>query len=143
MSEHQVKIYKYPNAVFQRMSLEASGYDVAATIEVELESFKPTVIPVGVFVAMPRGLELQIRPRSGLSRIGVLAVFGTVDADYRGELGVTLINFNPNKYLISKGQRIAQAVFAEVPIVNLEDVEGRNELGDTERGESGYGSTGA
>ncbi len=139
---HNVKIFKYPGAVFQCMSLEASGYDLASMIDAELEQFKPTVLPVGVFIAMPRGLELQIRPRSGLSRRGGLAVFGTIDADYRGELGVTMINFNPENYIITKGQRIAQAVFAEVPAIRLEEVGGRSELGDTERGEGGYGSTG-
>jgi dUTP pyrophosphatase len=89
---------------------------------------------------VPHGYEMQIRPRSGLSlRQGIVAVFGTIDADYRGEVSVTLVNMSDEMVTIAPGDRIAQAVLAPVVRARLVPVA---ELSETERGEGGFGSTG-
>ena len=122
----------------------SSGMDLAANIDagIDLGPGKSIIVPTGLAVALPRGFEIQIRPRSGLAakkNISVLNTPGTIDADYRGEIKVILINLGDQKFIIEKGLRIAQMVVCPVVKAQLEEV---NELNDTARGEDGFGSTG-
>ncbi|MFB5266623.1 dUTP diphosphatase [Paenibacillus enshidis] len=127
-----------------RMSELASGFDLyaAVTEDVVLEPGKRGLIPTGFALAMPAGLEAQIRPRSGLAYkhgITCLNTPGTIDADYRGEVKVLLINLGEEPFTIVRNERIAQMVFQEVPRVELKQVE---ELSETVRGSGGFGHTG-
>ncbi|MDC3232865.1 dUTP diphosphatase [Pelagibacteraceae bacterium] len=122
----------------------SSGMDLAANIDasIDLGPGKSVIVPTGLAVALPKGFEIQIRPRSGLAakkNISVLNTPGTIDADYRGEIKVILINLGDQKFIIEKGLRIAQMVVCPVVKAQLEEV---NELNDTARGEDGFGSTG-
>ena len=122
----------------------SSGMDLAANIDasIDLGPGKSVIVPTGLAVALPKGFEIQIRPRSGLAakkNISVLNTPGTIDADYRGEIKVILINLGKEKFIIENGERIAQMVVCPVVQANLEEVE---ELSSTERGSSGFGSTG-
>ena len=122
----------------------SSGLDLAANIDIEIE-IKPgetKIIPTGLFVGIPKNFEIQIRPRSGLAaknQISVLNTPGTIDADYRGELKVILINLSDKIFIVEKGLRIAQMVVCPVVRAKLKEVE---TLNDTKRGSGGFGSTG-
>mgnify|MGYP000032124305 FL=1 len=123
----------------------SSGMDLAANIENEIEigPGKTAIIPTGLAVSIPKNFEIQIRPRSGLAaknQISVLNTPGTIDADYRGELKVILINLGKEKFKIEKGLRIAQMVLCPVIRASLKEVD---ILEETERGTGGFGSTGA
>ena len=122
----------------------SSGMDLAANISsnIELDPGKSVIVPTGLSVAIPEGFEIQIRPRSGLAaknNISVLNTPGTIDADYRGEIKVILINLSKKTFVIEKGLRIAQIVVCPIIQAKLEEV---NELDDTIRGKGGFGSTG-
>ena len=122
----------------------SSGMDLAANIDtnIELEPGKSVIVPTGLSVAIPENFEIQIRPRSGLAakkNISVLNTPGTIDADYRGEIKVILINLGNETFIIEKGLRIAQMVVCPIIQAKLEEV---NELNDTTRGKGGFGSTG-
>ena len=126
-----------------RMSNAASGLDLYANIkhEVSIKQGERMLVPTGISIALPFGFEAQVRPRSGLAlRHGITMVNapGTVDADYRGELGVLLINLGETEYVIKRGDRIAQLVIAKVEMVDFCEV---NELPESARGSGGYGST--
>ncbi len=128
----------------RQMSEWAAGFDLHAAVSesVVLAPGERALIPSGFAMAMPRELEAQIRPRSGLAYkhgITCLNSPGTIDADYRGEVKVLLINLGQEAFTIERGERIAQMVFQRVPQVSLEEVE---ELSDTSRGEGGFGHTG-
>ncbi|MFD3260977.1 dUTP diphosphatase [Paenibacillus lentus] len=128
----------------RKMSELASGFDLYAAItdEVVLHPGHRTLIPTGFALAMPAGLEAQIRPRSGLAfkhGITCLNTPGTIDADYRGEIKVLLINHGDEPFIFRRGERIAQMVFQIVPEVNLIQVD---ELSATVRGAGGFGHTG-
>lgn len=128
----------------KRMSSGASGFDLFAAVErtIEIEPGKWKLIPTGIAIAMPVGLEAQVRPRSGLALkhgITVLNTPGTIDADYRGEIGVILLNLGDKPFSVKRGERIAQMVFQEVASVELKLVES---LEETERGAGGFGHTG-
>ncbi|MDC1092557.1 dUTP diphosphatase [Pelagibacteraceae bacterium] len=123
----------------------SSGMDLAANIENEIEIApgKTAIIPTGLALAIPKNFEIQIRPRSGLAaknQISVLNTPGTIDADYRGELKVILINLGKRKFKIEKGLRIAQIVLCPVIRATLKEVD---TLEETERGTGGFGSTGS
>ena len=123
----------------------SSGMDIAAYIEqdVVIDSGDKALIPTGFSLSIPQDHEIQIRPRSGLAAkksITVLNTPGTIDADYRGEIKVILINLSKDKFIVKKGDRIAQMVVCPVVKVQLEDVQ---ELSLTNRGVGGFGSTGA
>jgi dUTP pyrophosphatase len=123
----------------------SSGMDLSANIEKEIEIApgKTSIIPTGLAVAIPKNFEIQIRPRSGLAaknQISVLNTPGTIDADYRGELKVILINLGENIFKVEKGLRIAQMILCPVVKATFKEVE---ELEETIRGSSGFGSTGA
>ncbi len=127
----------------RQMSEWAAGFDLHAAVSepVVLAPGERALIPSGFAMAMPRELEAQIRPRSGLAYkhgITCLNSPGTIDADYRGEVKVLLINLGQEAFTIERGERIAQMVFQRVPQVSLEEVE---ELSDTSRGEGGFGHT--
>jgi len=123
----------------------SSGMDIAAYIEEDIiiNPGDKALIPSGFSLSIPKGYEVQIRPRSGLAAkksITVLNTPGTIDADYRGELKIILINHSKEKFSVKKGERIAQMVVCPVVRVQLEEVQ---ELPITNRGASGFGSTGA
>ena len=123
---------------------DSSGLDLSAWIDknIEIEPGKSKVIPTGLAVAIPKNFEIQIRPRSGLAaknQISVLNTPGTIDADYRGELKVILINLSDKSFIVEKGLRIAQMVLCPVVKAKLKEVES---LEDTRRGSGGFGSTG-
>ena len=120
----------------------AAGMDLVAAREVLLPPGGRALVPTGLCVALPLGFEMQVRPRSGLALkhgITVLNAPGTVDSDYRGEVGVILINTGTEPFAIARGERIAQAVFAPVARAEWEEVV---VLPETARGSGGFGSTG-
>ena len=122
----------------------SSGLDLAAHINesVKIKPGSTAIIPTGLAVSIPKNFEIQIRPRSGLAaknQISVLNTPGTIDADYRGELKVILINLGAKSFLVENGTRIAQMVLCPVVKANLKEVK---TLDDTERGSGGFGSTG-
>jgi dUTP pyrophosphatase len=124
---------------------DSSGMDIAAYVKQDLiiNPGDKALIPTGFSLSIPQGYEVQIRPRSGLAAkksITVLNTPGTIDADYRGEVKVILINFGKEKFSVKKGERIAQMVVCPVTQAQLEEVE---ELSVTNRGAGGFGSTGA
>jgi dUTP pyrophosphatase len=126
-----------------RASAGASGYDLHACLpgggSIDL-SRDPVSVPTGIAIEAPPGIDVQIRPRSGLSARGVGVTLGTIDADYRGELLVTMYLFGTRAaHQVNHGDRIAQLVFARLAPVELIEVD---TLSHTERGEGGHGSTG-
>jgi len=127
-----------------KMTAHAAGFDLAAAVpgEVTLEPGEIRLIPCGFAMALPPGYEAQVRPRSGLaSRHGITMVNapGTIDADYRGEVQVPLINLGRVAFTVERGMRIAQMLIAPVPEVGMSEVE---DLDQTERGAGGFGHTG-
>ena len=131
-----------PNAIIPHRAHERdSGLDIHALESVVIDGFDFKKVSTGIACEIPRGYELQIRPRSGLAaKKGVVAAFGTVDMDYRGEIGVTIFNHNDEPIEICAGDRIAQIVPARVLLAK--PVEFTEELSKTDRGEGGFGSTG-
>ena len=122
----------------------SSGMDLSANIEkqIEIEPGKTSIIPTGISVSIPKNFEIQIRSRSGLaakSQISVLNSPGTIDADYRGELKVILINLGNKTFVVERGARIAQMVLCPIVKAKFKEVEN---LDDTIRGDGGFGSTG-
>ena len=123
---------------------EAAGVDLSASIEqpVKILPWEREIIPCGISLSMPRGLEAQIRPRSGLAfkhGITILNTPGTIDSDYRGEIKIVLINLSKKEFLIQPKDRIAQMIFSEVTRVTFKEVD---DLDSTNRGVDGFGSTG-
>ena len=123
---------------------QSAGMDLRANLDapVTLHPMERRLIPTGLHIALPEGYEAQVRPRSGLALkhgLTVLNTPGTIDADYRGEIGVVLINLSQEDFVINDGERIAQMVIARHEQGDLVVVE---ELDQTERGEGGYGHTG-
>ena len=122
----------------------SSGMDLSANINtnINIDPGKTAIIPTGLAISIPKGFEVQIRPRSGLAakqKISVLNTPGTIDADYRGEIKVILINLGKDSFKVEKGFRIAQMVVCPVVQAQLKEV---NDLNETERGKGGFGSTG-
>lgn len=133
---------KYPLPQYETEN--SAGVDLHANIEepVLLEPLQRRVVPTGIYVSIPNGYEGQVRPRSGLAAkkgITVLNAPGTIDADYRGEIGVILVNLSDTSFRINPGERIAQLVFAKCERAEFVEVD---ELDETVRGEGGFGSTG-
>lgn len=122
----------------------SAGVDLNANIDdpITLAPLQRVVVPTGLRIALPKGTEAQVRPRSGLAAkhgITVLNTPGTIDADYRGEVGVILINLSDKDFVINPGERVAQMVLARYERFEWEEVE---QLDSTSRGEGGLGSTG-
>ncbi|WP_196887176.1 dUTP diphosphatase [Aureivirga sp. CE67] len=125
-------------------TINSAGMDLRANIEeaITLKPLERTIVKTGLFIALPEGTEAQVRPRSGLAAkygITVLNAPGTIDADYRGEVGVILVNLSNETFTINDGDRIAQMVIAKYEHIQWKEV---SELGSTERGTGGFGSTG-
>ncbi|MCE2742062.1 MAG: dUTP diphosphatase [Fluviicola sp.] len=141
----QVKIKNTSQHELPKYETSASaGVDLRANLEtaITLKPLERVLVKTGLFLEIPEGFEAQVRPRSGLALkkgITVLNSPGTVDADYRGEVGVILINLSNEEFVIENGERIAQLVFARVEQANWVNVE---ILSETARGEGGFGSTG-
>jgi len=134
-SKHQTPNYQ---------TLGSAGMDLRANINesIVLKPLERAIVKTGLFIALPVGFEAQVRPRSGLAAkkgITVLNSPGTVDADYRGEIGVILVNISNEEFTINDGERIAQLVIAKHERANWEEV---SVLNETERGSGGFGSTG-
>ena len=126
---------------------QSAGLDLRANIEapIELRPMERHLIPTGLFMALPAGYEAQVRPRSGLAikhGITVLNTPGTIDADYRGEIGVILINLSQEPFEIQPGERIAQMVIAKFVQAEFQEVAALEDLSDTERGAGGFGHSG-
>lgn len=137
-------INKSGNALPQYATALAAGLDVRADndVPIELAPMQRAMVPTGLFVEIPAGYEIQVRPRSGLAAkkgITVLNAPGTIDADYRGEICVILINLSSEPFVVEKGERIAQLVLARHEQIEWEQVEA---LAVSDRGEGGFGSTG-
>ena len=134
----------------ERKTEHAAGFDLAAAISSDAPIIigpgKRVLVGTGFVVAIPGGYEGQLRPRSGLALqygLTVLNAPGTIDADYRGEVKVLLVNHGEDPVTISRGMRIAQLVIAPVPAVRIAETVEANDLGVTARGAAGFGSTGA
>jgi dUTP diphosphatase len=151
MSAITVRIMRLPHGADLPLpsyqSASASGLDLLAAVPADapltIAPGRHAVVPTGVAIASPPGTEAQVRPRSGLARhhgVTVLNSPGTVDADYRGEIQVLLINHGSEPFMVTRGMRIAQLVVAQVVQVALEEVAA---LDETPRGNRGFGSTGA
>lgn len=133
--KHQLPQYSTP---------QSAGLDLRASLDVPvvLQPGERSLIPTGIKLALPPGMEAQVRPRSGLAYkhgITVLNAPGTIDADYRGDIGVILVNHGDVAFTVEDGSRIAQIVLAKYEQVAWEEV---RELTDTDRGDGGFGSTG-
>ena len=134
-SHHQLPAYE---------TIQSAGMDLRANLEapITLQPMQRCLVPTGLFMALPAGYEAQVRPRSGLAikkGITVLNSPGTIDADYRGEICVILINLSQEPFVINDGERIAQMVISNYEQVEWKQVE---VLDDTERGTGGFGHTG-
>lgn len=137
-------INKSKNSLPAYETLHAAGMDLRAELEeqIVLKPMERRLVPTGLFIELPEGFEAQIRPRSGLAfkhGIGIVNSPGTIDADYRGEIKVLLINYGDQPFEINTGDRVAQMVVARHEKVNWEQVDSLNE---TTRGAGGYGHTG-
>lgn len=150
MSDEKIKVELTPLEHAVGLNLpsyateQSAGMDLTAALEeaIELGAGERALVPTGIAIALPAGYEAQIRPRSGLAikhGVTVLNTPGTVDADYRGEIKVVLINHGQEDFVIERGMRIAQMVIAKHANVTWEIVK---DLGETERGSGGFGSTG-
>lgn len=134
-SKHQIPKYE---------TIASAGMDIRANIEksVELKPLERVLIPTGIYMELPVGYEAQVRPRSGLAAkhgLTVLNTPGTIDADYRGEIKVILVNLSNENFIVSDGERIAQMIISKHEQAELVEVE---TLSETERGAGGFGHTG-
>ena len=145
MESLEVRIARKDGAALPAYATDASsGVDLCAFIEepIVLKPFERSLVPTGIFIGIPEGYEAEVRPRSGIAikyGVTVLNTPGTIDADYRGEVKVILINLGAEPFTINNGDRIAQMVFKSVARVDWKIVES---LSETARGEGGFGSTG-
>lgn len=126
---------------------QSAGMDIRAFIDepITLKHMERAVIPTGLYIELQDGMECQVRPRSGLAAkhgITVLNSPGTIDADYRGELKIILINLGDDNFTINSGDRIAQIVFSKFEKVFLNEINEDEELSETDRGDGGFGHTG-
>lgn len=135
--EHGLPVYAKPGD---------SGMDIRANEPITLQPKETKLIPTGIYVGLPEGYEIQVRPRSGMSlktKLRVANAPGTVDSSYTGEICIIAENTHSAVEMhIAKGERVAQIVLQEVPIIEWDQVFSREELGETERGADGFGSTG-
>lgn len=141
----QIKVInKGHHALPEYATPQSAGLDLRANIEqpIVLKPLQRRLVPTGLYIALPEGYEAQVRPRSGLAYkhgITVINSPGTIDADYRGEIGVLLVNLSDKEFVVNDGERVAQMVIARCEQAVFEPVE---ILDDTERGAGGYGHTG-
>ena len=144
-----LKIYRISkrNSLPRYMTADASGIDLMASLEnpVDIRPGEFARIPAGIAISLPSGYEAQIRPRSGLAfkhGVTLLNAPGTIDADYRGEVGVLLINHGKETFTVTNGMRIAQMVVAQVQTASIEEAVSIEELEKTDRDSGGFGHTG-
>ena len=128
----------------QYATVFSAGMDLRANLDapITLAPLERKLIPTGLYIELPEGYEAQIRPRSGLALkkgVTVLNTPGTIDADYRGEIGVILVNLSSEEFLVKDGERICQMIIAKYTTVSLDEV---SKLSDTKRGSGGFGHTG-
>ncbi len=144
----ELRVVRVPGAhdlpLPDRATPDASGFDLRARLDepLRLEPGQRARVPTGIRIELPVGFEAQVRPRSGLALrqgVGLLNGPGTIDADYRGEIGVILINLGNDPVTVERGERVAQLVVQQVPRVALTEVESLDETG---RGGGGFGHTG-
>ncbi|MBL8789512.1 MAG: dUTP diphosphatase [Rhizobiales bacterium] len=142
----KIRVLRLPHAAGLPLPVHATagaaGLDLRSAADLTLRPGERALVPTGLAIALPEGFEAQVRPRSGLAvkhGITVLNAPGTIDADYRGEIQVPLINHGQADFVIARGERIAQMIVARVEQVELVEVDG---LDDTARGASGFGSSG-
>ena len=133
---------KHPTPSYE--TIQSAGMDLRANLDepIVLKPLQRAIIKTGLFMALPAGYEAQVRPRSGLAAkkgITVLNSPGTIDADYRGEIGVILVNLSNQDFEVKDGERVAQLVIAKYEQIEWVEV---NELNETDRGTGGFGSTG-
>ena len=138
-------INKSPHALPSYQTNGSAGMDLRAHLEkdIVLKPLERSIIPTGLFMALPLGYEAQVRPRSGLAAkygLTVLNTPGTIDADYRGEIGVILVNISNTDFTVKNGERVAQLVISKHARGEWVSVQN---LSDTSRGSSGFGSTGS
>lgn len=122
-----------------------SGMDIRANQTMIIQPGQTVIVPTGIYLGIPAGYEVQVRPRSGLSaktKLRIANTPGTVDEQYTGEVGVIVDNIGQTPETINLGDRIAQIVLQKVPKMMLKQVQSRDDLGNTERGSGGFGSTG-
>ena len=144
MAKIQIKRFSKKVLIPKYETAGSSGMDIAAFVEndIVIQPGEKALIPTGFTLAIPKGYEVQIRPRSGLAAkksISVLNTPGTIDSDYRGEIIVILMNFGKEKFIVENGLRIAQMVVCPIEQVTLHEVK---DLTETKRGKGGFGSTG-
>lgn len=137
-------INKSHHALPQYATAQSAGMDLRANLDapIVLKPLQRCLVPTGLFMALPDGFEAQVRPRSGLALkkgVTVLNTPGTIDADYRGEIGVILVNLSDQEFIIEDGERIAQMVISRYEQIAWEEVD---VLSDTERGAGGFGHSG-
>jgi dUTP pyrophosphatase len=141
----KVKIVNKSGHALPSYSTELSaGMDIRANLEAEVYLLpgERKLIPTGLFISLPEGYEAQMRPRSGLalkSGISLVNTPGTIDADYRGEIGIILINFSKEPFVVHDGDRICQMIINKVEIIGWDEVA---DLDQTDRGDGGFGHTG-
>ena len=143
-NQMRVGIYNENHEYPAYASAGASGADIKANLTepLRIPGMSRALVPTGIFLEIPVGYEVQIRPRSGLAfREGVHAILGTIDSDYRGEVKVLLMNSDDSVFVVEPGMRIAQLVCCDV-IQMVWNTRTKEELSQTERGEGGFGSTG-
>ncbi|MCF6280387.1 MAG: dUTP diphosphatase [Flavobacteriaceae bacterium] len=137
-------INKSKHALPNYETIASAGMDLRANLDasITLKPLERTIVKTGLFIALPVGIEAQVRPRSGLAikkGITVLNAPGTIDADYRGEIGVILVNLSNEDFVVNDGERIAQLIIAKHERAAWEEV---TVLSETKRGKGGFGSTG-
>ena len=137
-------INKSPHPLPSYQTSQSAGMDLRANNPepIVLKPLMRAIVPTGLFIELPEGYEAQIRPRSGLAAkkgIGLVNSPGTIDADYRGEIGVIVVNLSNEDFTIENGERIAQMVIAKHEVASWQEVESLNE---SDRGSGGFGSTG-
>ena len=142
MNTIQIKKLHEDSLLPLKAHIDDAGYDLFCYEEILIPAHKSGLVKTGIAMALPPMTEAQIRPRSGLALKNMLTVLntpGTIDAGYRGEIGVIIMNLSDKDFLVAKGMKIAQMVIAPVLPTNIEEVK---ELDETQRGAGGFGSTG-
>lgn len=137
-------VNKSNNDLPEYATISSAGLDLRANIEeeIKLKPLSRVLVPTGLYIELPPGYEAQIRPRSGLAikhGISIVNSPGTIDADYRGEIGIILINLSNDEFIVKPGERICQMIVAKHEKIEWESV---NSLEETERGAGGFGHTG-
>lgn len=139
----KIKFYSSTNYTPQQKTSGSAGYDITSAKDMTIKPNERVIIPTGLYCSIPQGYEIQVRNRSGMSyKKGFLVIPGTIDSDYRGEIGVIAMNITSEDLKIQKDTRIAQMIIAKYESFLFEKVESPLALDKTIRGDQGWGSTG-